>query len=190
MVKNNPCWRCYIQRRLLCPEWLTMCTSTTSTSICTERWLAQSYYSSDLVWCCPTILDACMQDRNMANTAVYQCCFIQFKADHWDQLTRHCSRSLPSSIRSLQSSHQKPRLWIKKPLLCIDYDAVNVENDASNLLTAVDSTSQMFVNNNNHYNKGSTKAINSMYITIKAMVVLDSGVSQARVYTALVTSDT
>ena len=65
-----------------------------------------------------------------------------------------------------------------------------MENDASNLLTAVDSTSQMNVNNNNHYNKGSTKAINSMYITNKAMVVLDSGVSQARVYTALVPSDT
>ena len=26
--------------------------------------------ASDLVWCCPTILDACLQDRNMANTAV------------------------------------------------------------------------------------------------------------------------
>ena len=30
---------------------------------------------------------------------------------------------------------------LKKPLLCIDYDAVNVENDASNLLTASHSTS-------------------------------------------------
>ena len=147
MVKNNPCWRCYIQRRLLCPEWLTMCTSTTSTSICTDRWLARSYNN---LWSSLVLSNYFRRmyarqkyGQHCSYHLKYQCCSIQIMADHWDQLTRHCSRSLPSSLRNLQSSHQKPRHLIERqnPYLCIGYNAFNVENDASNLLTAAGSTS-------------------------------------------------